>query len=176
MRIRLLCEDRAQEGLADRFCAARGIRIVKREVAPNGKGAASAWVLARYAKSAQAFRALANAQPSLGMLVLVDGDDRGVRDRMTTLARKLEGSPKGAGRPRGGSERIAVFVPTWSTETWVLWLAGHRDVDEVTKYKHDPRVSACSVGSGAALDQFLRGEAPGLPSLMEARTEVRRLP
>lgn len=182
MRLRVLCEDRKTENLVRRLCDAWGVpsRDVRVSVAPSARGAASAWVNKNYCSEVLAFRAVASFQRELALLVVIDGDNVGVRGRVRDLEEQLEVQVKRrrSVEPRGADERIAVFVPTWSVETWLLWLSGARDVHEGQSYKHDPRVVDGSVGRdrGAALAAFLRNREQGLASMEAARAEAKRLP
>lgn len=180
MRLRVLCEDRKTENLVRRLCDAWGIgyREARISVAPSVRGAASAWVLAQYADHLAGFRAVANHQLELGLLVVVDGDSQGVVARKSTLEARAGGASGRRGAPRGKGERVAIWVPTWSVETWLLWLGGEHSVDEATSYKADDRVRSESVSraAGEALAEFLRGRKPGLASLDDARVETARLP
>ena len=140
MRLRLLCEDTTTENLVHRLCDALGIswwRDVRVEVAPDARGAASGWVLARYAIKVEEYRASANAQPDLGLLVMIDGDNEGVVQRTHALESKLAQyeTKRGRALPRATNERIALFVPTWSVETWLSWLEGDSQVVESRSYK-----------------------------------------
>jgi hypothetical protein len=174
MRIRLLCEDRRHESLVADFCEALGYQIVKRDIAPKARGAASGWVLANYAGAVRTLRALAH-QRELGLIAVVDGDNVGVARRLASLDDELRSDGKSRRpRPREPAEKIAVFVPTWSVETWLLWLAGHEEVVESRSFREDPRVRGC-VRPGRALAEFVRTERPGLASLEAARVEGGRL-
>jgi len=56
----------------------------------------------------------ARHQVGLGFLVLVDGDNVGFKARLEKL--KAD--------ERAPDDRIVLLAPTWSVETWVLWLDG----------------------------------------------------
>lgn len=83
MRLRVLCEDRKTENLVRRLCDAWGVpsRDVRVSVAPSARGAASAWVNKNYSE-VLAFRAVASFQRELALLVVIDGDNVGVRGRV----------------------------------------------------------------------------------------------
>ena len=133
-RVEVLCEDKKHEAFARRLLERMGVgrRRVHVEKAPSGKGAASRWVMDRYAEVRRRARAKRH-QLRLGFLVIVDGDSEG-RD-----ARFREAHPPG--NERSADERVALWIPTWSIETWVLWLNG-ADVDESTPLKHTCRFDA----------------------------------
>lgn len=180
MRLRVLCEDRKTENLVRRLCDAWGLssRDVWVSVAPSARGAASAWVIRNYSKQVTAFRAVSRFQRELGLLVVIDGDNVGVKERERELAKQLVAQEKEPLEPRGPDERLAIFVPTWSIETWLFWLSGDRHVDESRSYRNDARSASDHVSrdSGLALAAFLRGSELGLPSLEAARKEAKRLP
>jgi hypothetical protein len=83
------------------------------EVSPQGKGAASAWVLANYATQVRKRRSK-SFQANLGLLVVIDGDNVGLEARLEQLEDELAAASV---KPRETNEPIAVFVPTWSIET-----------------------------------------------------------
>lgn len=118
----------------------------------------------------------------IGLIVAVDGDREGAARRRQELERAL----RDAGQPpRTSDEAIALCVPTWSIETWLLWLTGDDDVSETAPYKDTPRYARASEAGSAtprrAAMAFVEalprdGEAERVPSLADARREVQRLP
>ncbi|MBL8919052.1 MAG: hypothetical protein JNJ54_09355 [Myxococcaceae bacterium] len=118
-RVRLLCEDRRAERFFRRLCEQAGVRVVGVEVAPDGQGSAADWVLSRYPALVRQRRAKA-FQANLGLLVHIDGDAVGVTQRKTELDARLAAHSMEA---RQAAEPVAVCVPTWCIETWVLHLA-----------------------------------------------------
>lgn len=78
---------------------------------------------------------------------------------------------------RAASERLAIFVPTWEIETWVLWLTGAQ-VDESISYKgslnsdtfREKLPKAISAWSTPRAD-----ETKKVPSLAHGREELKRL-
>lgn len=178
----LLCEDRTQE----RFFSKLGSRLLKcdpvhRVFAPGGRGAASAWVIDPYATYVrQTVRRY--PQERVALMVVVDGDREGVRDRTNRLDDQLR--PLSGGQ-RGEHERIAICVPTWNVETWIGWLcqwrpAGAADLDQSRSFKAevDQRIKAGTIDIGAAItawDTPRLEEDTHVPSLTEGRRELGRL-
>lgn len=176
-RVRILCEDRRTERFVRRLCERHGVRVMDVEVAPAGKGAASAWVCRSYARAVGKRRSK-SFQANLGLLVVVDGDNVGVAARMEELDARLDeaGAPR-----RGPAEPVAVFIPTWSIETWLAHLAGREGVDESRPLKDDVRFHALW-SDGAAESTTLEAAVEGwgltlspLPSLLAARSEAPRV-
>lgn len=81
-RLRFWCEDRNQEAFVRTlFKKLWGIddrRRIYVNAAPEGKGAASQWVIAQYAQVRKELRA-SKHQTALGFLVVVDGDNVGFK-------------------------------------------------------------------------------------------------
>jgi hypothetical protein len=176
-RIRVWCEDRQHEQLA-RELLSRRLQVERRrisfEIAPKGKGAASQWVISRYPDVEKKARQTRH-QGLLGFLVIVDGDNQGLRQRK----RDLCGDPD----RRQDNDRIAIWVPTWSVETWILWLCrqqvDNHEVDEARSYKGviDAGGFNDRVGQAvAAWEPPRTDEVARLPALDDARHELERLP
>lgn len=166
-RVVVLCEDAAQRDFAHALCRRLELRIVHTLAAPSGHGAASAWVLRNYAAQVKKLRAKAH-QTNLGLLVVIDGDNQGSAQRLSAL---------NALAPRAGSEPIAILVPTWSIETWLLWLCG-QDVNELATYKESSlfrTVDPTPRRAMAGWEPARSSEATQLPSLAAARLELSRL-
>lgn len=147
------------------------------DVSPRGKGAASAWVLRNYAALVRKRRSK-NFQANLGLLVVIDGDNVGVTARLEELDEQLDIAGLERRRP---VESIAVFIPTWSVETWLAHLGGAEGVDESRALKDESRLRALW-GDGAAEAVTIKaavaawhGSMPPLPSLVAAYTEAPRV-
>ena len=174
-RMRILCEDRRTERFLRRLCERFGVQVLDVKIAPSGKGAASAWVRQHYADEVRRHRAR-NYQASLALLVAIDGDNVGVAERVRELAEALAAAKEA---PRVDSEAIAVFVPTWSVETWLAALVG-RPVDELSPQKDNPAVSELW-RDGPAESRTIREAVAGwgadtaLPSLIAARSGAVRV-
>lgn len=150
MRVRILCEDRRTERFIRRLCASRGIRVVDVDVAPKGKGDASVYVRSRYAAHVRQRRSK-SFQQNLGGLVVIDGDDKGVTMRKEELEQTLANAGLSG---RSAEEPFAIFVPTWSIETWLAVLAA--------LVGGGPAVEAASLKEDAALrSHWNDGEAEG---------------
>ena len=193
IRLKILCEDAAQRAFAYALCERHGIsrRDITMLAAPSGQGSGKNWVIKKYAAPSDGLVRTTrskNFQPQLGWLAIVDGDAEGAPMRL----RELEEELRRAGlQPRSASEPLAIFVPTWSIETWLLWLWGDDDVDEKASYKQDGRAGTAErakrsreahgarrpAEAAAAFDAPPRaGESVRVPSLVMARQEAKRLP
>lgn len=177
-RIRILCEDRRTERFLRRLCQRYDIRVLEYIVAPSGKGDASRWVQQQYLTSVRQLRAR-NYQSNLGLLVTIDGDNKGVRARKDELAEELRSSGV---PPRQDTESIAIFVPTWSIETWLAFLIGAPGVTESQPLKQhadfrghwedEGPTEAATIASAA---KAWRGVDEPLPSLADAYVEAERV-
>lgn len=183
-RVWLLCEDPRTGRFLRRLCRRFQIEVLDVIVSPNGKGSASAWVIKNYAKWATRLRSKRH-QVKLGLLVHVDGDNLGVASRKAQLDASLQSEMRGRRSPE---EPIAIFVPTWCIETWLLHLAGIAQPLESTKLKRtgtDPSyLTAVRDLEAAEADAIRRAVAawPGtpsiaalLPSLVDASQEAHRI-
>lgn len=174
----LLCEDVAQRSFFLGLCKRLGFlsRVVRVEVAPEGEGAAEQWVRRQYPSQVRAYRAKANHLTN-GLLVVIDGDAVGVPARKSQLDEALEESGQQRRQP---ADRVAVCVPTWSIETWLLWLCGAGEVDERTAYKRSGLFQrgreSGAVSSKNAIERWAPVSSPGEPaSLTDGREEIARL-
>lgn len=117
-RVMLLCEDRAHLEFLEGVCEACGWSVVgDPEVQPKGKGAASGWVIKRLPDRLRELRS--GAYPGLGLLVAVDGDNRGRVNRLGAIRLECERQGVSVLDP---SDAVALLVPTWSIETWALFF------------------------------------------------------
>ncbi|TMQ10285.1 MAG: hypothetical protein E6J90_30075 [Deltaproteobacteria bacterium] len=176
-RVRLICEDRLTERFLSKVCQRQKVSILHVEIAPSGKGAASAWVRRRYPEFVKMHRSK-NYQRNLCLLVAIDGDNQGVSARTLELATELTGAGIEA---RGSGESIAVFVPTWSIETWLASLVDGRAHDEDRPLKEDSAVrhfwqndESKTQTINAASDNW-RARTRLLPSLAAAYAEGKRI-
>ncbi|MBN1610909.1 MAG: hypothetical protein JW940_30035 [Polyangiaceae bacterium] len=180
-RVRVLCEDRRTERFLRRLCERLNVRVEEILVAPSGAGDASRWVIAQYRDRVRQLRSK-RFQSNLGLLAQVDGDKFGVVDRKRQLDKSLADASL---QRRQNDEPIAIFVPTWCIETWILHLTGIAEPPESAQVKRDPTYQDAL----HELDADERGHlmkavagwpaAPGgaalLPSLQDACTEGRRV-
>ncbi|MEK7704092.1 MAG: hypothetical protein AAB426_03970 [Myxococcota bacterium] len=176
-RIEVWCEDRSHERFARELLTARyrvNARRLFFHVAPSGGGSASQWVIAQYPEVRKRARSKVR-QLRLGFLVMIDGDSVGRASRMSALDE--------AGGPRTNADHIAVFVPTWSIETWLVWLSGDSQnraaVTEAASYKAQVQrddFARTAVVAVAAWEPMMADETMNVPSLTAARGEATRLP
>ncbi|MGA2067624.1 MAG: hypothetical protein ABSG86_21840 [Thermoguttaceae bacterium] len=125
MRLVLLCEDVQQETFARRFLkrAITQVEILRVERAP-GKGAAEQFVRERFPPELRAHRS-----SRIPLVVLIDGDKRGVLHRLAALDQACRSADV---PPRRDGDRVLIAVPTWNIETWLAYLNGAA-VDEGKK-------------------------------------------
>jgi hypothetical protein len=177
----LLCEDIEHERffrrLLNRWFGRRKLRVNR---IPNREGAGDAYVIANYAREVQLARRW--RFENYALVVAIDGDRKKLHGRMQQLDQELEdaGLPK-----RGNDEMIVVCVPTWSIETWELWLCGERDVEEETdcKRRFQDAERRGDASPRKAVESWFRDLSEGelrleeetLPSVAAGRQEVQRL-
>jgi hypothetical protein len=131
-RVTLLVEDRYLERFARKVLSQlrfgeHEIRVVPYLVGKNAKQ----WVTKEYPQQVRAHRREASRQ-SVALLVCTDADEQSVAQRQAALETALKGGDEAA---RGERERIALWIPKWHIETWLLFLDG-KSVDENTSYKN----------------------------------------
>ena len=150
-------------------------RKLRTKVAPAGLGAGEQWVRMQYPAEVKALRAR-NYQKDLFVLAMCDGDSAGVSERK----RELENMLREQGmETRGPTERIATPVPTWSIETWLLWLCGVEGVDESVSRKYDfPKRTGLPEGAAiaAAVAAWAKvASEEELASIADGRSELARV-
>ncbi|MDC0745555.1 hypothetical protein [Polyangium mundeleinium] len=181
-RLHVLCEDRLTvdfvERLADRW--GMGPRQRSIDTSPKARGSGEQYVREHFAKAVARWRA--QSDENVVLLVVVDGDNKGVARRRNELEQTL----REAGATRiAASDPVAIIVPTWHIETWIAWLCGHRPVSELQRYKNDEplgREVANKIKAGeytpklavAAWTHPAPDEATHVPSLTDARDELTR--
>ena len=176
-RVRLVCEDRMTERFLSKVCQRQKLGVLHVDIAPSGKGAASAWIRRRYPEFVKLHRSK-NYQKNLCLLVAIDGDNKGVSVRKLELDQALVDAGLQARKP---DDLISVFVPTWSIETWLASLVGGKAYDEDRPLKEDPvvrqlwqdderKAEAISVAASR-----WRAGSPPLPSLDDAYAEGLRI-
>lgn len=148
-RVVLLGEDMAHRGFLVRLCREVGWRVALEDIAPRGTGSGSDYVIHRFPEHLQGVRA---GYPRLGLLVAIDGDDRGRDRRLAALRHQCE--EQGL-EPRGNLDAVAILVPVWSVDTWALFFSRGVVVRENEKAKGKARSMF-----GPAHRGFL---APGTP-------------
>jgi hypothetical protein len=138
----------------------------------GGKNAKQ-WVTQKYPDEVKAYRRYNYQQ--IGLLVGTEADEQTVSTRRELLARSLA---EAGLLPREDRERIALWIPKWHVETWLLFLTGH-DVTENERYKHRGSAFNFHAASEKFVERFRQfPEEPGkssLPSLKVAYQETKRL-
>jgi hypothetical protein len=173
----VLAEDRRTERFLRYLLEALGFekRRFRFDTAPCGKGAAEAWVRARYPGEVAIIRSK-SYQHGLGLVAIRDGDKVGVEQRKAEMSASLADAQLD---DRAEHERIATPVPTWSIETWLLALRGTASISETESMK---RAYETFVGTDerSVLRECARAwlsprpdEEP--PSLADGRKEMARL-
>lgn len=173
VRLRIWCEDRAHEQFVRHLFHTR-FGVAKRDLtvnpAPRGKGSASQWVIAQYEQVARLARAERH-QTHLGFLLVADGDNDGVRARKQAFC---------AASQRDRKLSLAIWVPTWSIETWVKFLvfgsSGPMSEMEQTSYKGEITPNWTALLPRAIANWQREGDAGSLPSLEDAYIECKLLP
>lgn len=170
IRGRLICEDRRQEAFFRRLLEPIFGTRLNVQISPAGEGAASAWVLKQYPVHV---REWVRRRPDerVALVASVDGDAAGTAARMAQTAQALGAAGEA---PRQPAERIAICAPTWSIETWLLFLAGEPDVVESESLKQ-----RFERGEGADLDVLAKrlreAQSSPLPSIQAAIVELKRV-
>lgn len=178
-QVLLLCEDKHHERIA-RGVLKKRFGIGGRQfdplplIAPSGREDASKWVLARYVDAVRKHRALRSKKlPSHRLVVVIDGDKHGLKARLGELDERLKNEHE---KPRSDSDRIAVLVPCYHIETWLLWLCDRRDnVDEARHLKDE--FNQAERSGNASVDKAATALAKphdptDLPSIARARLEL----
>jgi len=178
----LLCEDQEHESFFRRHLLRKwfGAGKLRVERIPNNQGAGDAWVLERFAQEVQYARS--KKAENYALVVAIDGDHFKLRARLRQLDQKLTEESLEARRK---AERIAIFVPTRSIETWELWLCGDREVDEEGDFKQRFQQAQArgEASTKKAVEEWFRSLTPEeeaneretLPSLTAGRVEIGRL-
>jgi hypothetical protein len=138
----------------------------------------------RLAPEVRAFRARSNHQANLFLLVMTDGDRLGVLKRKSSFDAQLKAEGL---RERSAQEKIVYLVPTWSIETWLIWLCNQEgrfpEFGEANAYRdHSTYTALCgrdgitSKLASANWPEVRTLELPTVPSLSDARLELKRIP
>jgi len=173
-RVWILCEDRRAERFLRELCERFNVRVL--EVIPAPKKCASAWVLAKYPELVRKRRSKKH-QRNLGLLVHVDGDNVGVTARKAALDGRLV---QASLSKRLVDEPIALLVPTWCIETWLLHLSGYAETPESVPVKGNPLYMNAVRRLGLDERQVLRNAvaswpANHVPSLIDGARESQRV-
>lgn len=103
---------------------------------------------------------------------MIDGDKTGLNGRLGEMDERLRSERQ---QPRSDSDRIAVLVPCYHIETWLLWLSEVRDnVNEAQqckdRFNHAEQRGEVSVEQ-AATALAMPHDPTDLPSIKHARVE-----
>lgn len=168
----ILCEDRQHEAFARRFLrqAGRGYRVQRVEVSPRGRGSGEQFVRARFAKELAYYRARQH-RVEQALIVLIDADRCTVAERVEQVD---SAAAEGGQEPRQPNERVAVFVPARSIETWLAYLDGQA-VNEDDTYPRLERERDCQRHVQRLYEMCQEGalRAPAPSSLEAACIEYR---
>ena len=170
IRGRLICEDRRQEAFFRHLLEPIFRNRLDVRISPSGDGAASAWVVKQYPVHV---REWVRRRPTerIALVTVVDGDNIGTAGRVIELAQALTSANESARTP---TERIAICVPTWSVETWLLHLGGTPNISESVSLK--VQYERGGQGDLASLADALRdAKTSPLPSMQAAITELVRV-
>ena len=174
VRVTVLVEDRALERLARGILLLLGCqrRDISVEGYPVGHGSAKQWVEKEFPRVVKEYRGKGREQVAL--LVATEADQQTITQRLNCLATTLADEKLPA---RDDHERIALWIPKWNVETWILSLLGN-DIDEDHNYKHKvkkPDYKALAEAFVTRMRDFHNRETESLPSLEIAFKETSRM-
>jgi hypothetical protein len=174
VRVIVLFEDQAQECFLRHLSKRLGLRPVRFVNCQNNAG-----VLQRLGLEVDALREQSH-QRNLGLVVVIDADDKGLRGRVDELLARITADASAGGRR--DAERIALVVPAREIENWYVHLCvpAARPIDETRDYKPTPewRLLAKDIGAAAKQGVAVWGPEAGRvdpPSLSAARDELARV-
>jgi hypothetical protein len=174
VRVVVLFEDQAQECFLRHLARRLGLRPLRFENCQNKAG-----VLQRLGREVDALRER-SFQKNLGLVVVIDADDKGLEARVTELLARIEADTGAGGR--GAAEHIALVVPAREIENWYVHLCvpDARPIDETRDYKPTLAWKELAKDLGAAARQAVAAWAPEAgrvdpPSLVAARVELARV-
>lgn len=169
----ILCEDKQHATFARRFLKKMGWTKPPRIAPlPAGRGSGEQSVREQFPIELKSYRSNRGVVGQ-ALVVIQDGDDRGVKARHAELDAACTASGVAA---REVVERVAVLVPTWNIETWFAYLDGE-DVDEGEKgYRRLSRQRDCQRHVDALAEMCRQGalRPPAPPSLDAACVEYRQ--
>lgn len=179
-RITVVVEDRRTERFVRRLLESLGThsRKIFFRIAPAGEGSAAEWVLKQ---TPHTFRTLRGFRPgtNVAALMVCDGDNVGPPGRWRRINAELQAAGLSARAP---ADRIAILVPTWSIESWLLQLLGTSNVDELQSdagghaWKHVyERVWGHDERGAAKMAALSWSTVAGTASLVDGRSELARL-
>jgi hypothetical protein len=180
VQIPVLCEDDAHASFARAYLGKRGYVPGKFRIVPypaGGRGSGKEHVRNGYAGEVREARRRGKMSQAgtYALLVMIDRDTDTQPDPYTDLDRRL----KNAGlATRAGAERIAIFAPARSIETWAYHLLNPgREVDEATDYSRPQYREASDCGrAGGEFASYAPSDNCPLPSLVRGCQERSRIP
>ncbi len=170
-RVYLLCEDQLHERFLRQWLAHRKVKVVNAEVAPAGKNSASAFVRKQFL--AFVVKAKSKAyQEKLGFIVVIDGDNLGVRRKL-----ELQKQLNDAELMLAYEKRVVILVPSWSIDTWIDAICGADAVestkvtDQIKRSIDDEMIRRATLD----FDSYRRALPAHLPAMLDAQLELRKL-
>ncbi|WP_437563490.1 hypothetical protein [Sorangium sp. So ce542] len=175
VRLVVLYEDKVHDSFLRRLFKKRpGHGRVRFEKCVDSSG-----VLGRLGREVDALRSQKHQQ-NLGLVVVIDADEKGLSQRVDELEGRIEADARGGARAAG--ERIAFVVPALEIETWYVHLCvpSARPVDETRDYKASPAWRELEKDLSAASRRAVDAWPPAPdrqdpPSLSAARDELKRV-
>jgi len=169
----ILCEDRQHEVFMRTFLVSRGVssRRIRVNISMAGRGSAEQYVRSQYPEEVKAYRSKCN-HLNIALAVMIAADTKKVVDRLNELDDSLTAAALNKRLP---DEKIGIFVPKRSIETWIHYLMGEA-VDEITPYSRLKKPSECKPMArqlSQNCNQPLEQKAP--LSLHAACTELQRI-
>jgi hypothetical protein len=174
VRTVILYEDQEQECFLRRLVKRLGLRPERFQNCRNNAG-----VLQQLGQEVDALRER-NFQKNVGLLVVIDADDKGLHGRVVELLDRI--AKDASAGARRDAERIALVVPAREIENWYVHLCvpTARPIDETRDYKPTPEWRELAKDLGAAAKRAVEAWAPDParvdpPSLTAARDEIARV-
>jgi len=135
VQLQIVCEDNQHEAFLRRFFEAAGWepRAIRVDRAPGGRGAGEQFVREFFGRVVRSVR---SGHVETYVVAMIDADTGTVAEHVEQLDARL--APR-----RTRDERVAVFVPRRSIETWLAYLGGE-DVDETIEYPRATRERECA--------------------------------
>ena len=156
----VLCEDEQHETFIRRFLkqTRKNDHLLRVERLQRNGGSGQAFVRRRLPLELAEHRRRPVSQV---LIVMVDGDERGIAARM----KELESSCRKLRPPvKFPEDRVLVVVPTWRIETWLAYLDGETVDESRRDYPRLPRERDCAPHVNTLVEmcrsQQLRRPAP----------------
>ncbi len=141
---------------------------------PAGRGSGKQRIDLQYPREVQAYRR--KRFENIALVVGTDADEQTVQQRAQRLADTLRAT---GCDERTDQDRIAIWIPKWNIETWLLFLKGE-EVHEEVNYKNQAGEVSIKTVAAEFVRRFrqwlLDPDAAGLlPSLVSAFEETKRI-